>query len=98
MQAIEGFGRFLKTTQARVRLLPSERDGLPTSLRRASHRGLQHCGHVEWIDEMSNTLLRRLYQLSNTVVCDQFDLPPGYLGSIGGRRVCSDARYHMFRA
>jgi hypothetical protein len=46
-------------------------------------RELQVVDHVEWFDEMSNSLLRKLYQLPQVVVCDQFDPSTGYLGAIG---------------
>jgi hypothetical protein len=44
---------------------------------------MQVGAHVEWFDEMSNTMLRKLYQLPNVIVCDQYDSSTGYLGAIG---------------
>jgi len=81
---IEGFARFLKRTTARIRLL-LVRKGRPADIAESERRirDLQLAPHVEWFDEMSNTLLKKLYRLPNAVVCDQFDPSTGYLGAIG---------------
>lgn len=81
---LRGYADFISTAKLKTRLI-LVRKGRAGDLAAADDliREVGLTEHIEWLEDMPNTQLRRFYLLENCVVCDQYESALGYLGAIG---------------